>query len=292
MNIQLAYSFITLCQYKNISLACNYLNISQQGLSKQIKTLEDELNVSLFIRSRVGVELTDYAKKLEPLFYDIVDSYENIIQIVSSPISAELNEVIVGIAQGVTSAIGLDFVADFNKEYSDIRLKLVELYDDPCEQALITGELDFAFLVNPVYTSRLEMLHIYEASACAIISKDHPYAKTKTELYLKDLDNQPIMIVDKNYVLRREFDEKCKEIGCSPNIHFTTSNIASYINLPNDIPSISIGASFFEQYISTENCTIVPLLDAPTYNVYFCTAKTFKSENYHDKFSSFIKKYF
>ncbi len=66
---QLTY-FLNLSEYKNFSLASYELCISQSSLSKQIKSLENELNVTLFDRSTRIVSLTPaghefyiYAKK-------------------------------------------------------------------------------------------------------------------------------------------------------------------------------------------------------------------------------------
>lgn len=57
--------FLVICKYRNISHAAKAIHLSQQALSKQIHELEEELGVSLFIRSTKGVELTRYAQKLE-----------------------------------------------------------------------------------------------------------------------------------------------------------------------------------------------------------------------------------
>jgi DNA-binding transcriptional LysR family regulator len=43
-------NFLTICEEKSISKAAERLFISQQGLSKSIKQLEQELQVPLFFR--------------------------------------------------------------------------------------------------------------------------------------------------------------------------------------------------------------------------------------------------
>ena len=59
--IELRYlrHFIAASEEKNISRASERLHISQQAVSRQIKNLEEELEVPLFKRLRDGLELTD-----------------------------------------------------------------------------------------------------------------------------------------------------------------------------------------------------------------------------------------
>ena len=60
---QLRY-FLQVYRLKNICSASARLNVTQQAVSKQIRKLEDELGVALFIRNPRGVEATPYADML------------------------------------------------------------------------------------------------------------------------------------------------------------------------------------------------------------------------------------
>lgn len=60
---QLRY-FLQVYRLKNICSASARLNVTQQAVSKQIRKLEDELGVALFIRNPRGVEATAYADML------------------------------------------------------------------------------------------------------------------------------------------------------------------------------------------------------------------------------------
>lgn len=53
-------------------------NISPQGASKAIKTLEQELGVTLIERSTKGVYWTELGARCEPLFADILECYEQV----------------------------------------------------------------------------------------------------------------------------------------------------------------------------------------------------------------------
>ena len=49
--------FYYVAKFQNITMAANYLFLSQPSISRCVKNLEDELGCKLFVRSKKGVEL-------------------------------------------------------------------------------------------------------------------------------------------------------------------------------------------------------------------------------------------
>lgn len=66
INLDLYKVFYYVAKNKSITKAANELMITQPGISKSIKKLEEQLRCSLFIRTKSGVILTDEGK----IFYD------------------------------------------------------------------------------------------------------------------------------------------------------------------------------------------------------------------------------
>ncbi len=63
MNIEQFEVFRTIAQAKSFTKAAKILNFTQPAISSQIKSLEQNLNVSLFERGNSGVKLTEAGKK-------------------------------------------------------------------------------------------------------------------------------------------------------------------------------------------------------------------------------------
>ena len=57
-------SFIAVSNHKNLTKAANYLNLSPSALSSQIKALEEDLGVDLFVRIPKGMRMTDVGREL------------------------------------------------------------------------------------------------------------------------------------------------------------------------------------------------------------------------------------
>ncbi|MDR1070974.1 MAG: LysR family transcriptional regulator [Gracilibacteraceae bacterium] len=58
MDFKQLYYFAQICNYKSLTKTAKNLYVTQQALSKNLKSLESELQVSLFARMHDGVLLT------------------------------------------------------------------------------------------------------------------------------------------------------------------------------------------------------------------------------------------
>lgn len=67
MDLRLLRSFVAVYEEKNITAAAERCFVSQPSISNAVKQLEEELNTSLFVRHKKGVDLTDEAHYLYPL---------------------------------------------------------------------------------------------------------------------------------------------------------------------------------------------------------------------------------
>lgn len=72
MDFRKIESFLKVADTMNISRAAEELHISHQGLSKQIRILEQELGANLLERGPSGIRLTEAGKKMNEWFRPIV----------------------------------------------------------------------------------------------------------------------------------------------------------------------------------------------------------------------------
>ena len=87
VNFELYKTFYSVAKNQNITKAARELMISQPAVSKSIKTLEEQLNCSLFIRNKYGVTLTSEGQ----LFYENIKLAIEMIEHAEDELQETLN---------------------------------------------------------------------------------------------------------------------------------------------------------------------------------------------------------
>ena len=178
----------------NISEAAEILFTSQPGISKQIKLLEDELGVQLFVRHGkriVAVTPPEQAvlEIAERIFRD-VQSIRNIGTEFAEQDSGHLT-----IATTYTQARHVlpPVVAEFFRQYPKVGLSLVPAEPSAVDRMVAEGLADFA--INSEADARHSELRHISARAwnrCVLVPQGHELAD-KTRISLADLSSMPLI---------------------------------------------------------------------------------------------------
>ena len=76
MHPRLLKTFLAVARHRNITRAAREVHLAQSSVSDQIQSLENELGVALFIRSRHGLDLTAAGEALKPYAEEILQLAE------------------------------------------------------------------------------------------------------------------------------------------------------------------------------------------------------------------------
>ena len=80
MEIMQCEAVLKAAELGSLSAAGEALNYTQSGITRMIKSLEEELGYPVFNRSKRGVVLTENGKAMIPMFQDIVRAHNNAIE--------------------------------------------------------------------------------------------------------------------------------------------------------------------------------------------------------------------
>jgi DNA-binding transcriptional LysR family regulator len=105
-------SFVTLAHELNFTHAAERLNIVQPALSGQIKSLEDELGVQLFIRDRRSVSLTEVGRLFLPQAQATLDQAEAALRVARRAEQGDIGELRIGFVSSVIPEILPNVIRD------------------------------------------------------------------------------------------------------------------------------------------------------------------------------------
>lgn len=224
MNINQIEYFLAIVRTKSFSGAAYDLFISQSSISKQIKALEDELNISLFNRSSTQRTLTPagnifykYAKATYEQHQEMLLELDQLKKQMSSTL--RLGNLPVT-PMYKTFNIGAD-LALFQKncQESPINFDIFEDTQNAIIKELYNHNADFGLvrLEKIPEPNDFDQLLISHDRMVVVVNKTHPLAKVK-ELSLKKLSNYPIFLLSKETELRTPIIEAFAAQGLSINI--------------------------------------------------------------------------
>ncbi len=148
-------------QVGNFTKASSLLHITQSALSQRILNLEEELGVTLFIRDRKGIRLTDSGEKLMRycLTKEAIEK-EALAELKPSP-KVEISGLIrVGGFSSVMRSFILPALAPLLNKHREIRLSLVSREMDELPGYLRRGEIDFMVLSSELSHHGLECIDL------------------------------------------------------------------------------------------------------------------------------------
>lgn len=208
---QLEYA-VALADELHFGRAADRCNVSQPGLSTQLRALEDRLGVALFERSKRHVELTAAGR-------DVVERAKRVladVQDLSTVADAHAGDVVgsINVAAIPTMApyVFPSTVATLSKLWPQATLRLSEHRTDDMVAQIAEGVLDLGLLALPVDTANLVVEPLVEESFVLALPTGHPDAVDRpadTQI-LADL---PMLLLEDGHCLRQHALSVCSLAG-------------------------------------------------------------------------------
>lgn len=249
VNLELYKIFYVVANHLNITSAANELMISQPAISKSIKTLEEQLGGSLFIRTKRGVILTEEGKVFYQYIKEAISIINNAENKFKDMINLETGTIRIGISLTLTKKFLLPYLEIFHKTYPKIKVQINTGMATNLINDLKKGKIDI-IIVNlpPQIDKDLEVINVRTVHDCFVVGKYYQHLKNK-KISLKELNNYPLILQPKNNNTRKFLDNYTKEHNVILN---STMTLGSY-NLVVEFTKIGYGIGYAtEEYIQSE----------------------------------------
>ena len=219
----------------NVSEAAAALHTSQPGISKQIRSLEDELGIQVFVRhGKRLVSITEPGKAVVAIAERILSEAQNLRRAGEEFANDQLGTLTIAATHTQARYALPHAVAAFMRRYP--RVKLVIHQGNPtqiCEQVL-EGEADFCVATEAIAQyPELVSMPVYQWNRCVVVPARHPLLKAKP-LTLERLAEYPIVTYDFAFANRSLVEKAFENRGLQANVVLTALDsdvIKTYVEL-------------------------------------------------------------
>ena len=149
---QLQYA-ILLSQIRNFSQVAENLNISQPALSKQILSLESELDLKLFDRTTTPLTVTPAGQYFLQEAQELLYKEDQLLRSMDRFKSGEAGQLVIGVTPFRSSYLIADIVKACRTAFPHIQVKLQEAGTDILRKASMTSPWSIFLWMNPYWTS-------------------------------------------------------------------------------------------------------------------------------------------
>lgn len=197
MNTTQIKCFLTLAETLNFTRAAERLYISQPALSRQISTLEQEINSLLFIRDQKSVRLTPAGTLLAGELGEIQSSLDELIARVRTVGMGYTGTLTIGVLEG--QWMGEEFTGLYRRfmdSYPNIDFRMGQGSFGTLRRQLDSGEIDIAITLSfdvaglEQYVSR----PLFPDQAVFAISRERPLAR-KEHITFADLISETLLVI-------------------------------------------------------------------------------------------------
>lgn len=221
MNFAQLQYFLAVAREGKFSTAAESSYVSQSSLSKQIKSLEEELGVDLFVRSSKGATLTPAGEVFLEFATKSYRRYEDLLVRLEQYGTSSRLHIRIG-ALPLVSDYGLHAdLAEFQIENMGIQIDFVERSQGEIIRRLELDRLELAILRTDLLSpTEYEWIDLVRDEVCIVCSARHRLAH-RSSVSAEQLRDERFVLLDEQSAVTVRFIEKCRESGFSPNIIFT-----------------------------------------------------------------------
>lgn len=280
---QLAY-FLEVAKTASFTSAAENMYISQSSLSKQIKALEDEIGMQLLSRTTRSVELTPAGAACSRYAGEMLRSYEQMMDAVSSLRSVRHGSLHVTMIPAASSYGVPENVMDFCLTYPEIETVVEEQDPSVALKMLFSRRADACIMRSCLLNDkRCRAIPLISDELVMITSVHHPFAKQR-EISLREAENEQFYLLSEQTHLYGYCVKLCQTTGFTPYV----AKQAFRLNTIQNLVSANMGVSLIMKQVALQaqdsSLQIVPLREHPVVDL----SVVVKAEDHSDTVRLFI----
>lgn len=258
MNIDHLSIFVDLAETLNFRKTAYRKNVSQPAVSQAINSIENEIGVKFFNRSRSGVTITSKGK----VFYDnikpLLNTYYKSVQEVQQ-IDNIKPLLTIGMTNSPFESIFIPkLIREFQSKYPNEKIFLQNYDHTQLKRQLVNGDCDLILTTQDDIADLkvAQYQELIKGHFCALIPKNNKLSNMDS-IDPEDLKNQSLILLDNNWCPPEQLrlQEIIRKQNSSKNISYV-NNVDTANIMCKSALGITIGPSFI---LGKENAFVRPV---------------------------------
>ena len=219
----------------NVSEAAEALHTSQPGVSKQIRALEDELGVQVFVRhGKRLVAITEPGKAVVAIAERMLAEAQNLRRAGEEFANDQLGTLTIAATHTQARYALPKAVAAFKRQYPKVELRIQQGNPTQICDQVVSGEADLCVATEMISQyPELVSLPVYQWNRCVVVPPKHPLLK-ESPLTLEKLAEHPIVTYDIAFANRSLVQKAFEARGLKPHVVLSAQDsdvIKTYVEL-------------------------------------------------------------
>ncbi|NVK19820.1 MAG: LysR family transcriptional regulator [Methylocystaceae bacterium] len=211
MDLKQLRIFLHVAETGSLSKAAQRLNVTQPALSRQIKMLEDDAGVPLFVRTGRGVILSEAGERMAPRARILAEEMERLKTDMTAFAGEISGEVRVGLPPSSGSVMAAPIVEKFHQKYPDVKLRITQLLSGAIHDNLLNGHLDIGILFEGNVSPVLRSERLWSEEMSFLIKPDDRW-KGRTKIILEEALDEPFILPGPKHGLRDIIEKQAAKI--------------------------------------------------------------------------------
>lgn len=260
--LRLLRYFVAVAEELHFGRAATRLAIAQPSLSRAIRDLERMLGADLFTRTKRSVRLTDAGRALLAEGPRALAEVERAFEHASSVGRGEVGQLRLGFLPSAALELVPAVVRASREAHPDVRLRLLELLDEPQLAGLREGRVDVALLRTPRPSSELAFEPLLSERLSLVVAPDHRLAN-RVRVRYADLRDEGLVTWPR-VEAAETYDaiiEACRRAGFSPRVVQEASSPHTILGLVAAGIGVAVATSAYQAHTGTD-VVFIPITDS------------------------------
>lgn len=232
---QLRYVRAAIQNNLNLTEVANQLATSQSGVSKQIKELETELRIDIFVRrGKRLVGLTKAGQNAAQVIERLLHQADNLKRISEQFAQQNKGRLIIAATHNQANYVLPSILVRFSQLFPDVEIELRQGTPKYVVDMLVRGEADIGIATEAVDDfPELQTYPCFTWEHVAIVPPDHPLMRLEKPS-LTDVARYPIITYNPEFSGRSQINRAFEEAGLDFDIRLTAMDadvIKTYVRL-------------------------------------------------------------